>query len=140
MPFFRWDRSSVTLAKCRNLKFLKDKFQESPDVIKGLCGSSTDSHPVIFHCASLKGGCLNLVKLFDQPRHLSWRSLWELRPGFACDSILASFLTSPGNTFNLHQGDEGSLAYLAYVNPSWLLMPPSTGPKYTYYSAHHVLR
>ena len=28
-----WDRSSVTLAKCRNLKFVKDKFQGSPDVI-----------------------------------------------------------------------------------------------------------
>ena len=47
-----WDRSSVTLAKCRSLKFVRDKFQESPDVIKGLCGSSTDSHPIIFRWLS----------------------------------------------------------------------------------------
>ena len=43
-----WDRYSITLVKCRNLKFIKDKFQGSPDVIKGLCDSSTDSHPIIF--------------------------------------------------------------------------------------------
>ena len=69
-----WDRSSVTLTKGRSLKFVKDKFQGSPDVIKGLCGSSTDSHPIIFRWTSLKGGGLNLVKLFDQAGHLYWRS------------------------------------------------------------------
>ena len=45
---FMWDRSSVTLAKCRNLKYVKDKFQGSPDMIKGLCGSFIDSHLIIF--------------------------------------------------------------------------------------------
>ena len=49
LQVFMWDNSSVTLAKCRNLKYVKDKFQGSPDVIKGLCGNSTDSHPIIFH-------------------------------------------------------------------------------------------
>ena len=48
LQVFMWDRSSVTLAKCRSLKFVKDKFQGSPNVIKGLCGSSTDSYPIIF--------------------------------------------------------------------------------------------
>ena len=48
LQVFMWDHSSVTLAKCINLKFVKDKFQGSPDMIKGLCGSSTDSHPTIF--------------------------------------------------------------------------------------------
>ena len=60
-----WDRSSVTLARCRNLKFVKEKFQGSPDVVKGLYGSLTNSHPIIFHWLSLKGGSLNLVELFD---------------------------------------------------------------------------
>ena len=69
-----WDRSSFTLTKCRSLKFVKDKFQGSPYVIKGLCGSSTDSHPIIFRWTSLKGGGLNLVELFDQAGHLYWRS------------------------------------------------------------------
>ena len=49
LQVFMWDRSSVTLAKCRSLKFVKDKFQGSPNVIKGLCGSSTNSYPIIFH-------------------------------------------------------------------------------------------
>ena len=49
LQVFIWDRSSVTLAKCRSLKFVKDKFQGSPNVIKGLCGSSSDSYPIIFH-------------------------------------------------------------------------------------------
>ena len=48
LQVFMWDRSSVTLAKCRSLKFVKDKFQGSPNVIKDLCGSSTDSYPIIF--------------------------------------------------------------------------------------------
>ena len=48
LQVFVWDRSFIILAKCRNLKYVKDKFQGSPDVIKGLCGSSTDGHPIIF--------------------------------------------------------------------------------------------
>ena len=131
-----WDRSFVSLAKCRNLKFVKDKFQGSPDVIKGLCGSSTDSHPIIFHWASLKGGGLNLVKLFDQAGHLSWCSPLEFSHGFVCESILAYFLNFPWNYFDLCRGDKGSLAYLACVSPSWLLVPCSSGPRYTHYSAH----
>ena len=108
-----WDRSSVTFARCRNLKFVKDKFQGSLDVVKGLCGSSTDSHPIIFRWLSLKGGSLNLVELFDQAGHLHWHSLREFGPGFVCDSVLSPFLTSTRNTFDLRRGDEGSLAYLA---------------------------
>jgi len=118
LQVFMWDCSLVTLAKCRNLKYVKDKFQGSLDVIKGLCGSLTNSHPIIFRWASLKGGSLNLVELFNQVRHLRWRSPWEFSPRFACESVLASFLTSSGSTFDLHHGDEGSLAYLACVSPS----------------------
>ena len=74
LQVFMWNYSSITLAKCRNLKFVKDKFQGSLDVIKGPCGSSTDSHPIIFRWANIKGGSLNLVELFDQVGHLSWCS------------------------------------------------------------------
>ena len=73
LQVFMWDCSSITLAKCRSLKFVKDKFQGFPDVIKRLCDSSTNSHPIIFRWANLKGGKLNLVELFDQAGHLSWR-------------------------------------------------------------------
>ena len=135
-----WDRSSVTLARCRNLKFVKDKFKGSPDVVKGLCGSSTDSHPIIFRWLSLKGGSLNLVKLFDQIGHLHWCSPREFGLGFVCDFVLSPFLTSTGNTFDLRCGDEGSFAYLACISPSWLPVPSSSGPRYTHYSAHRVLR
>ena len=54
--------------------------------------------------------------------------------------MLASFLTSLGNTFDLRHGDESSLAYLACISSSQLPVPSSTGPKYTHYSAHRVLR
>ena len=97
---------------------MKDKFQGSPDIVKGLCGNSTDTLPIIFRWISLKGGGLNLVKLFDQAGNLHWRSLREFGPGFACDSVLSSFLTSRGNTFDLHCGGEGSLAFLACISPS----------------------
>ena len=81
-----------------------------------------------------------MVELFDQVGHLSWCSPREFSPGFTCDFVLASFLNSPGNAFNLRQGDEGSLAYLAYTNPSWLPVPSSNGPRYTYYSIHWMRR
>ena len=61
-----WDCSSVTLSRCRNLKFVKDKFQGSPNVVKGLCVSSTDSHPIIFRWLSLKGNSLDLVELLTR--------------------------------------------------------------------------
>ena len=38
LQVFMCDRFSVALAKCKNLKYVKDKFQGSPNVIKGLCG------------------------------------------------------------------------------------------------------
>ena len=118
-----WDRSVATLAKCKNMKFVKDKFQGSPDIVKGLCGNLTDTFPIIFRWISLKGGGLNLVELFDQAGNLHWRSPREFGPGFACDSVLSSFLSSTGNMFDLRHGDEGSLAYLACISPSWLPVP-----------------
>jgi len=54
--------------------------------------------------------------------------------------MLSSFLTSTGNTFDLLRGDEGSLAYLACISPSWLPVPSSSNPRYTHYSTHRVLR
>lgn len=33
-----------------------------------------------------------MIELFDQAGQLSWRFSQEFSPGFACDSILASFL------------------------------------------------
>ena len=68
---------------------------------RGLCGNSTDSHPIIFRWSNLKGGSLNLVELFDQVGHLSWHFSLEFSPGAACDSVLASFLNSPRHTFDL---------------------------------------
>ena len=136
---FMLDRSSITLVKCRNLKYVKDKFQGSLDVIKDLCGNSTDNHLITFCWSNLKGGNLNLVELFDQAGHLSWRFPRKFSPGFACDSVLASFLNSPRYTFDLRRGDEGSLAYLACTNPSRLPVPSLSGLRYTHYSAHWVL-
>ena len=54
--------------------------------------------------------------------------------------MLSSFLSSTGNTFDLRHGDEGSLAYLACISPSWLPMPSLSGPRYTHYSTHRVLQ
>ena len=65
LQVFMWDCSSVTLAKCRNLKYVKDKFQGSPKVIKDLYGSSTDGHPIIFRWSNLKDGNLNPMELFN---------------------------------------------------------------------------
>ena len=137
---FVWDRSSFTLAKCRNLKYVKDKFQGYPDVIKGLCGSFTNGHPIIFRWSNLKGGNVNLIELFDQARHLIWDSPRVFSPGFTCDSILSSFLNSLGYTFDLGQGDKSSLACLACTSPSWLPVPSTSGIKYTHYFAYWVLR
>ena len=100
LQIFMWNCFSATLAKCRNLKFVKNKFQGSPDIVEGLCGNLTDTFPIIFHWISLKGGGLNLVELFDQAGNLRWRSPREFGPSFACDSVLSSFLTSTSNTFD----------------------------------------
>ena len=54
--------------------------------------------------------------------------------------MLASFLNSLRHTFDLRWGDKGSLVYLACTSPSLLLMPSLSGPRYTHYSAHRVLR
>ena len=140
LQIFMWDRSAATLAKCRNLKFVKNKFEGSPNIVKGLCGNLTNAFPIIFRWISLKGGGLNLVELFDQAGNLCWRSPCEFGLGFACNSVLSYFLSSTGNTFDLRRGDEGSLAYLACISPSWLPVPSLSGLRYTHYSAHRVLQ
>jgi len=71
LQIFVWERSQVTLANCRNLKYVKEKFQGSPDVIKGLCGNSTYGHRIIFRWANLKGVDTNLMEMFDKKGHLS---------------------------------------------------------------------
>ena len=62
---FVWEYSQITLAKCRNLKYAMDKFQGSPNIIKGLCGSLIDGHSIIFRQANLKGVDTDLIELFD---------------------------------------------------------------------------
>ena len=119
---------------------MKNKFQGSSNVIKGLCGSFIDGHPIIFHWSNLKSGGLNVMELFDQRGHLSWCYPREFGPRFTYDSTLSSFLNSLGHTFDLHWGDESSLAYLACTNPLWLPIPSSSGLKYSYYFAYRVLR
>lgn len=126
--------------KCRNLKYVKDKFQGSLDLLKGLCRSSTDGHPIIFLWANLKGVDTNLIDLFDQRGHLSWRSPCEFRAKFACDSALSSLLNSPSHTFDLWLGDKNSMVYLACISPMWIPIPSSRGPRYTHYLAYRVLR
>ena len=80
------------------------------------------------------------MELFDQAGNLHWRSPRKFGPSFVCYSVLSSFLSSIGNTFDLRHGDEGSLAYLACISPFWLHVPSLNGPRYTHYSAHRVLR
>ena len=122
------------------MKFVKDKFQGSLDVVNCLCGSSTNSHPIIFRWLSLKGDSLDLVELLTRQVICIGVLPGSLAPVFFCDSVLSPFLTSTRNTFDLRRGDEGSLAYLACISPSWLPIPSSSGPRYTHYSAHRVLR
>lgn len=76
---------------CRNLKYVKDKFQGSPDIIKRLGGSSIDGNPIIFRWANLEGWETNLIELFDQKSHLSWRcGLMELQPKLGLRTILGA--------------------------------------------------
>ena len=74
LQIFVWERSQITWAKGRNMKYVKDKFQGSLDIIKGLCRSSTDGHPIIFLWANLKGLDTNLIELFNPKGHLCWCS------------------------------------------------------------------
>ena len=90
LQIFVWECSQITLAKCRNLKYVKDKFQESSNIIKGLGGSSIDGHPIIFCWANWKGVDTNLIELFNQKGHLSWRcGLIELPPRLCLGTILS---------------------------------------------------
>lgn len=58
VQIFMWESSKDTLGKCRKLRNAMASFFGSPCVIKGLCGGSMDSYPIIF--------CwVNSVELFD---------------------------------------------------------------------------
>lgn len=119
---------------------MKDKFQRSPDIIKGLCGSLIDGHPIIFRWANLKGVDTNLIELFDQKGHLSWCSPREYGAKFACDSASSSILNSPGYKSDLRLADENNMVYHACISPLWILVHSYRRPRYTHYPAHQVLR
>jgi len=82
----------------------------------------------------------NLIELFDQRGHLSWRSPHEFRARFAYDSSLLSLLNSPSHIFDLWLGDENSMVYLACISPLWILVPSFRGPRYTHYLVYRVLK
>ena len=109
------------LAKCRPLRFAKEKYQSCPKVITDFCGRFESDFPLAFCWSGLKPIDYFVVEYFDEGVGFPWRAYRHLSTGYTCvDSTMGSFVDTVGITTPLAGFDEIGITYLVATNAGWL--------------------
>ena len=86
-----FERCTQYLAKCRPLRFAKEKYQSYPKVITNFCGRFESDFPLAFHWSGLKPIDCFVVESFNEGIGFSWRAYRHLSTGYTCvDSAMGS--------------------------------------------------
>ncbi|XP_023897991.1 uncharacterized protein LOC112009870 [Quercus suber] len=136
-----FERSAQYLAKCRPIRFAKEKYQSCPQVITDFCGRFESDFPLAFHWSGLKPIGHLVVKSFDSGIDFSWRAYKNLGKGYTCiDSAMDSFTDTIVTTTPLAGFDEMGITYLAATNVGWLPFLANEGIRFVHYLANRVRR
>ena len=134
-------RCGQYLAKCRPLRFAKEKYQSCPKVIIDLCGRFESDFPLAFCWFGLKPIDYSVVKSFDEGVGFSWKAYRHLSTRYTCmDSAMGSFVNTVGTTTPLAGFDEIGITYLAATNTGWLPYLANEGVRFVHYPANRVRR
>ena len=116
-----FERCGQHLAKCKPLRFAKEKYQSCPKVITDFCGRFEFDFPLAFRWPGLKPINYSVIESFDEGVGFSWRAYRHLSTGYTCvDSAMGSFIDTVGTTTPLAGFDEIGITYLATTNTGWL--------------------
>ena len=126
------------MAKCRPVRFAKEKYQSCPRVITDFCGRFEFVFPLAFHWSGLKPIGYSIVESFDEGVGFSWRAYRNLGFGFMCvDFTMGLFVDTVRATTPLTGFDKTGITYLAATNAGWLPYLANDG---THYPANRVRR
>ena len=136
-----FERCGQYLAKCRLLRFAKEKYQSCSKVITGFCGRFDSDFPLAFRWFGLKPIDYSVVESFDEGVGFSWKAYRHLSIGYTCvDSIIGSFVDTVGTTTPLAGFDDIGITYLAATNARWLPYLADEGVRFVHYPANRVKR
>ena len=136
-----FERCGQYLAKCRPLRFAKEKYQSCPKVITDFCGRFESNFPLVFRWFGLKPINYSVVESFDEGVGFSWRAYKHLSTGYTCmDSAMGSFVDTVGTTSPLASFDEIGITYLAATNAGWLPYLADEGVRFVHYLVNRVRR
>ena len=136
-----FERCDQHLAKCRPLRFAKEKYQSCPKVIIDFCDRFESNFPLAFRWFGLKPIDYFVVESFDEGIGFSWRAYRHLSTGYTCmDSVMGSFVNTVGTTTPLAGFDEIGITYLVATNAGWLPYLANEGVRFVHYPANQVRR
>ena len=129
------------MAKCRPVRFAKEKYHSCPRVITDFCDRFESDFPLAFHWSGLKPIDYSIVETFDKGIGFSWRAYRNLGAGYICvDSVMGLFVDIAGTTTPLTDFEETGIIYLATTNVGWLPYLVDEGLKFVHYLANQVRR
>ena len=129
------------MAKCRPVRFAKEKYRSCLRVITDFCGRFEFDFPLAFRWSSLKPIGYSIVESFDEGVGFSWRAYRNLGTSYTCiDSVMGLFVDTIGTTTPLTGFDEIGITYLVATNAGWLPFLPDEGIKFVNYPANRVRR
>ena len=116
-----FERCAQHLAKCRPVRFAKEKYQSCSRVITDFYDKFESNFPLAFRWFGLKPISYSVVESFDEGVGFSWRAYRNLGTGYTCiDSAMGLFVDTVGTTTPLIGFDETGITYLAATNVGWL--------------------
>ena len=136
-----FERCARHLAKCRPVRFAKEKYQSCLRVITDFCGRFESDFLLAFYWFGLKPIDHSAIESFDKGIGFSWRAYRNLGAGYTCaDFIIGLFVDTAGTTTPLTDFEETGITYLATTNVGWLPYLADEGLRFVHYPANWVRR
>ncbi|KAL0016294.1 hypothetical protein SO802_003363 [Lithocarpus litseifolius] len=129
------------LAKCRPVRFAKEKYRSRPKVITDFCGRFNSDFPLVFRWVGLKPINQPAVEFFDKGVGFSYRAYRNLGMGYTCmDFVMGTFVDVVGTTTPLTGFEERGITLLAATNAGCLPYLADVGVRFVHYPTNRVRR
>ena len=129
------------LAKCRPIRFAKERHLSCPRVITNFCNHFASDFLLAFRWVGLKQIGHPGIEFFNKGVGLCWRAYRNLGTDYTCaDSAMGPFVDTVGTTTSLTGFDERGITYLAATNAGWLPYLVNEGIRFVHYFADRVRR
>ena len=136
-----YERCARHLAKCRLVRFAKEKYQSCLRVIIDFYGRFKFDFPLAFCWVGLKPVSHLAVESFDKGVGFSWRAYRNLGTCYICvDSVMGPFVDTVETTIPLTGFEERRITYLVATNVGWLPYLVDEGIRFVHYPSNRVRR